>query len=173
MSMRTRMIKNRITGFTLIEALIYVALLVIISVGAVTFLFSLEDLFQQHRSEQALFVAGTHTMERILAELRTGETVDLLSSVIASTTEGVLAIDNGSKVTTFDWEGDEIEVTVDGVSEGSLSGSTVAVEQFTVYHYPMAVGEMVRVKLTLSSTIGDYSATSTFYGGADIRGSYD
>lgn len=171
--MKKRLHINQTKGFTLVEALIYVALLVVISVGAVTFLFSLEDLFQQHRTEQALFVAGTHTMERILAELRTGETVDLLSSEIASTTEGVLVIDDGSKITTFDWEGDEIEVFVDGVSEGSLTGSAVTVEQFTVYHYPMTLGEMVRVKLTLSSTIGDYSATSTFYGGADIRGSYD
>lgn len=160
-------------GFTLVEALIYFSILIVMSVGAVTFLFSLQDLFAQYRVKQELFTAGSNVLERATTEIRTSEEVVVANSVIADPTAGAIALDDGAAETVLIFEGDAINVYVNGVLEGSLTSSAVTVEQFTVYHYPATIGETVRFKVTLTATVGSYSVTETFYGGALVRGDYD
>lgn len=159
-------------GFSLIEMLIYIALLTVMSVASVSFMLSLQDMFSHYRVQQSLFSAGTITMERILTEIRTGDSVVLANTTLDDGVNGVLEI-AGDEITTFTLSSGEIIVEVDGVEEGSLTPDLVTVDSFTVHHYPNTVGEMVRVILVMTATVDGYSDTYTLYGGGVVRGSYD
>lgn len=160
------------SGFSLVEMIIYVSILSVMSVAAVTFMLSLQDLFKHYRVQQELFSAGTITMERILTEIRTGDEVVLANTTLDDGANGALQID-GDTTTTFTLTSGEVIVDVDGVTEGSLTPGSVTVNSFTVHHYDNTLGEMVRVILNMTATVDGYSDTYTLYGGGVVRGSYD
>lgn len=160
-------------GFTLVEVLTYIAILLVVTAGSLSVLFDLDEFIFQLRVQDELFTSGTATMERILTELRQAEAVVLAESEFASSTAGALGLDNGATITVFSLASSSILVEVDGEEQGAITGSNVTVEGFTVYRYTLTKGELVRVKLKLSSSIDDFEETLTLYGAATIRGAYD
>lgn len=159
-------------AFTLIEALVYVAILTIVSIGSVSILFDLNNLFYQYQVKRELFESGTATMERIITEVRQAELVDLGNTSIATSTAGKLTLDNGATTTAFRLENNSIIVSVNGTDEGILSTGNLSVDGFTVYRYALTQGELVRIKLELSATIDQSSDSLELYGAAVVRGSY-
>lgn len=163
---------NQSRGFTLIEALVYIAILSVLSAGSVTLLFSLEEFYYQYQLKQALLESGTLTMERVLTELRQADSIDLTTSELATSTAGVLALVRGATTTTFSIENGSLSLTQNGRSHGDLTSDAVAATGFTVFRYPMGTGELVRVRLTLAGAVGEYQEHATFYTAAIIRGTY-
>lgn len=157
-------------GFTLVEVLVYLSILLIVSVGGILLILSLDDVIQEYKIETALYRSATNVLEQVAVEIREGESLDLGNSVIAIAGAGKLTIENGGVDTTFEQVGNELLLSVDGVQQGNLLSEPVTVSDFTVYSYQNAVGTMVRVKLRLSATIGSTTKTMTFYDGAVIRG---
>lgn len=166
------MIKSRIKskGFTLIEMLVYLAIFMIVSTASVTLLLSLNEFIDQYQVETALYRSGSNIMEQIVVELRQADQFDSVNSVIDTPATGVLAISNGSATTRFTKTGDDIVLTKDGVSFGSLNTDSVSVTGFTVYRYTSAAGTFVRVHVQLTSSVDDTTKSLDLYGGAIIRG---
>lgn len=160
-------------GFTLIEALVYVAILGIVSAGSITLLFNLDDLFFQYRVQQELFSSGTATLDRILTELRQAESIELAQSELATSTIGALTLVSDATTTSVALLDGDLQITVNGEVEGLLNSSLVTVDGFTVFHYSLARSDLVRVRLVLSANQGEYTETLTLAGAAVIRGTYD
>ncbi len=158
------------SGFTLIEVLIYLAILVVVATGAVTFLLSLDDLIDQYTLETALYRSGTSVMELVLVELRQANELDTLNTVINDPDTGVLSINNDGVNTRFIKAGDELQHVTGGVNEGNLVSEDVTVTGFTVYQYDLGDGTLVRVRLSMSATVEGVTKDLTLHGGAIIRG---
>lgn len=172
MHLRLMSAVNRKIGFTLVEMLVYLAIFMILSVGAVAFLFSLKDLVGQYRLETMLYRSGTSVLEQVLLAVRQADQVDLLNTTEDDPANGRLTVENAATTTSFTFAAGELELAVNGEDLGSLTLDTVTVDSFTVHHYPLAGDrEFVRVQLVLTGTInGTQSKSITLYGGAVVRG---
>lgn len=158
-------------GFTLVEMLVYLAIFMIVSVASVGFMLSLNNFIDQYRVETTLYRSGTNIMEQLLLAIRQAEAVDLVNTVVEDPTAGVLTLENTATTTIFTFDGSVLAMSINGVDLGDVTTSNVTVESFTVYHYPLSIGEFVRVRLVLTGTIeGAYSKQITLYGGAKVRG---
>jgi type II secretory pathway pseudopilin PulG len=160
----------RTQGFTLLEVLVYLAILIIVSTVAVSLLVSLDDVIDRYRVDTALYRSGTNVMEQVVVELRRGDEFNVASSVLNTSATGTIAIDNGATTTIISRVGDEMRLTINGEEYGNLLQDPVIVTGFTVYKYDTTSGTFVRVKLELSATIESVTKTIDLYGGAVIRG---
>jgi Tfp pilus assembly protein PilW len=158
-------------GFTIVELLIYLAILMIVSIASVSFLISLDEFIDQYKIETALFRSGTNVLEQIVVELRRSNQLDVVNTVINDPAAGQLSIRNGATTTEFAKVGNQLQLTVNGVNQGSLTNETVIVTGFTVYQYSAGEGTLIRVRLELSGTTGTVTKDIDLYGGAIIRGS--
>jgi type II secretory pathway pseudopilin PulG len=162
--------KLRVAGFTLLEVLVYLAILIVVSTVAVSLLVSLDDIIDRYRVDTALYRSGTNVMEQVVVELRRGDEFNVASSVLNDSATGTIAINNGATTTIISRVGDELRLTVNGVEYGNLLQDSVAVTGFTVYKSDTASGTFVRVKLELTATVESVSKSIDLYGGAVIRG---
>lgn len=156
-------------GFSLVEMLVYIAILLIVSTASVTFMISLNDFVSQYRVETALYRSSTSAMEQILVALRQADSYDAIGSVTADA-DGVLSIANGATSTVIARNTDELELTIDGVVYGNMLADSVDVTSFYVYEYAVGEGNMVRVRLSLTATVNGVTKDITLYGGSVIRG---
>jgi len=157
-------------GFTLIEVLVYLGILLVVSTASVGFLISLNDFITQYQLETALYRSGTNALEQIVVGLREADQFDAVNSVIDNTASGTLAVISGATTTTFAKVGSELDLRVNGVNSGNLMSEGVTVTGFTVYRYNTAAGQLIRVKLDLSATVDSNTKTISLYGSGVIRG---
>ena len=157
-------------GFTLIELLVYLAILMLVSITSVTFLLSLDEFIEQYKIETALYRSGTNALEQIVVALRQAEQLDGTGTVLNDPATGQLSLIAGATTTQFMKVGNEVQLVVNGVNQGSLTNDTVLVTGFTVYQYDAGAGSLVRVRLELSGAVGGVSKDIDLYSGAIIRG---
>lgn len=158
-------------GFTLVEMLVYVSLLVVISTAAVGSLISMSDSFQQQKARQLVTRNATVIIERLLTDIRSAGDVDQLNSVFINN-PGVLTLLHSTTTTEYAVSSGVLEVSVDGASS-AVSDSSVSIDTLRFYVYDNMATEFVRVELTLSATAGSVTHTQSFNAGAVLRGSYE
>lgn len=157
-------------GFTLVEVMIYLAILTVVSAGGVGLILSLDGVLAQFKVETALYRSSTNIFEQLIVAVREGEDFDAANSVLNTPATGKLTILNGGTITTFEKSGSDLNLTIDSINKGDLLSEGVSVTSFTVYKYDTTVGTFVRVKLGLSATVEGITKTLTLYDGAVIRG---
>ena len=165
--MKLRVKKN--TGFTLVEMLIYMAILLIVSTAGVTFMISLNDFISEYRVETALYRSGTNALEQVVVSIRQADTFNEVVSA-TSTATGTLAVADGVSTTIIRKNNAALELEIGGVDYGNLLSDGVEVTEFYVYQHTTDNGNMVRVKLGLQADVSGVSKALTLYGGAVIRG---
>lgn len=159
-------------GFTMVEMLVYLAIFLVTATASVTFMFSLDNFIDQYRLETMLYRSGTSIMEHVQLAIRQADQVDTFNTVEDNPSAGKLTVANVSTTTSFTLNGGALEMSINGTEYGDLTSNDVTVDSFTVYHYPQAVGEFVRVRLHLTGTLdGSVSKSVILYGGAVVRGS--
>lgn len=158
-------------GFTLIEMLVYVALLILISTAAVASLISMTGSFQQQKAEQLVTRNATLVLERLLSDVRTATNVDLPGSTL-EVSPGELSLIHGATTTEYMLVGDELHVVTNGIAS-PLTDSAISVNSLQFFQYDNARTEFLRVAVTFSATAGPITHTQTFNVGAVLRGSYE
>lgn len=158
-------------GFTLVEMLVYIAVMVIVCAAAVTLLFSLGDRITQQRANQLVVRTAQTTIERIMLEVRNAEAVDAGS--VLENNPGTLILDAGATTTQFAVSGGVVEVTVNGGTAEALTSSDVSIEELRFFAYDNTLTELVRVVLTVEATVGDATVSKTFNASGVLRGSYE
>ncbi len=164
--------RERIGGFSLIEVIIYLAVLVLATIAVVTTFFSLRSVFERNRTERELADAATEILERIGREARYATSVKVTSTL--DTSPGVLDLDQGATTTKFYVSNNNVTVSQNGVVQGPLDPDSVSVNSLIFNKYDITgTSTAVRTALTLSVS-GRYASTSkTFYTTSILRGSYD
>lgn len=160
----------KLRGFTLVEVLVYLAIFTMVTTAAIYLLFTLNDVVDKYRVNTLLYRSGSTALEYMVTEMRQADQFNVGGSVVHTAATGTLAIINNSTSTTFTKSGDELLLTINSVDYGNLVDDAVSVDGFTVYNYSTAVGTFVRIKLSLTATVGSSTKSTTLYGGAVIRG---
>lgn len=156
-------------GFTLIEMLVYIAVLLTSTAALLIMLFSLDDLFLQYRANQILHANATTIMQRLTYDMRHAESA--VGSVWASH-PGRLELQRGATTTVYQMDGDELVVSVNGRQQGTLTDAAVSVPSAIYYHYDNGATELVRARLELMVEYEGFSKTRVFRTAAVMNGTY-
>jgi len=159
-------------GFTLIEVLIYISILVLVSVAGVTTLISFSDILADQKTNRLLTQTAHTALERMVREVRNAESVDVLGSTLEDR-NGVLELDTPNGAVLFSESGGALELAVGSDPAVTLVDGDVTVDGLWFYHYPNSETELVRIKLSVTATTGERSKSAEFYAGAVLRGSYE
>lgn len=154
-------------GFSLVEMIVYIAVLLVISVASIQSMLSLDTLIKQYSAERQLTRSAITALERFIYDARDAETV---FSVTSGQYGDITFTIDGQQV-SYATSGDALHVSVAGVDQGPLTLSGVVVDTVAFYAYD-DVSEFARVELQLTSTVGEYSLTRTYRAGATLRESY-
>ncbi|MFA6463549.1 MAG: prepilin-type N-terminal cleavage/methylation domain-containing protein [Candidatus Paceibacterota bacterium] len=169
-------IKNKYSsrGFSLVEVIVYIALLSIL-IGAITWsLGSVLHSYNKMKDERALESSAIISMDRMIKEIRNSKSVDLAHSA-TSTSDGYLTLNgydsNGSStVIKFYRSNNRIYIDQGGVQLGPLTLENIEVPSLVFRYFTNASSTGVKIELGLqssSSTLINY-----FYDSAILRNSY-
>ena len=161
-------------GFSLVEMLVYIGLLTLISVSAMSLLLTLRQLVDEYRADQHLTESAQIALERILYEVRAADMLDVTNpnSVLVDT-PGHLAIIKDAIETEFYVSSGQLMVAENGVELGPLTKDTVTVTELRFWPYDNGETEAIRVTFTLTANVKEATATASFNGSAVLRGTYE
>lgn len=175
--MTTNHLQKRITrhnrrrssgGYTLVEMLMYVGIVVLVLVLVVSSLLAISRVYSQYRALNEVNQSSTVALDRLVFDLRHAQNIDELASEFA-TTSGHLVI--------TDQNGDTVEYYRDGAkmmrstasNAISLLDEDVSVEALEFRHITVTEGEGVRVRLRVTSETSSTFIDRTFYTTASLR----
>lgn len=165
--------KPRLTtpyGFTLLEVLVYIAVLFFVAIGSVGLLFSLNNLYQMYLTQKLLFDTSTTIVELVTTEIRRADTLN--SGSVLEVAPGKLVLDQSGTLVEFAISGNDLVVSNGAISKSSLTPDQVTVDHFFVYHYSNPQTELVRVRLHLTASTTNYITGTEIDIATNIRGSY-
>ncbi len=170
-SQNTFFYKNKVNGFSLVEMLVYIAVLVIVAAGALTLVFSLGGKFQQQRADQLVTKSAQGALEHMLSSIRTADSVGVSSTLISS--PGVLTLNAAATTTAYSLSSGTVVYSINSVAKGPITDNKVSVSELRFFLHDNTTTQLVRIELTLTAQVGAARVTKTFYAGATLRGSYD
>ena len=163
-------------GFTLIEMVAYVAIVALILLGMVNMVLVIARSNKEFRVSRNIQNAATTAIERITRDIQDAEVVDVAQSTLSSH-PGDLYLDvrdgvGTDKVIEFVLTNGRIHVFEDSVDLGPITPDDVEVTQLVFYVGSTGTGQMVRIEMTISSSIGNVTKTENFYATSVVRGTY-
>lgn len=162
-------------AFTLLETLVYVAVLVVTTALVTTTVVGMLRPAARLRAARAINTSALSSLERMSREIRNAATIDTLGSVFG-THPGRLALtafDGETPLTrTFYLEGTMLQVD-NGSAVGALIGPDVLVSSLVFYRLLSGTSEGVRIEMELSTTTSSGTRRETFYTTVMLRDSYD
>ncbi|OHA15030.1 MAG: hypothetical protein A3G52_02795 [Candidatus Taylorbacteria bacterium RIFCSPLOWO2_12_FULL_43_20] len=167
---------RKTAGFSLVEIIIYTAILAAASAVVVSTLLALTSSFENVKSGKSIAGSANVALERITREIRNSKSADLAVSQF-NVNPGVL------KLNAVDQSGDEytIKFYIDGgvvmveknsESAVALTSSQTVANDLTFRRVITSVGEAIRVELALESDSNGQLKSEKFYAAAVMRGSY-
>jgi type II secretory pathway pseudopilin PulG len=156
-------------GYTLIEALIYIALLIGIAVILVQTLIFLSSEFRDAKKLRIIHVSAENALERIVRELRFADDISIVSSVF-DTHPGTLVLSSIDPATetpqtiTISSSGTQITLQKGSGSVDALTPATVDVENIVYRLITTPLSKAVKVELRIDG--------KNFYTTALLRRSY-
>lgn len=171
--MKTIFIKKS-GGVTLIEMVVYIALLLVMIIALTysirSLLVSYNDLKLERKVEQSALAA----MDRITRDIRNATSINAGQSSFGNS-NGSLSLNvatsgGGTQATRFYLSGGRVYVDEDGVQVGPLTSSAVTASSLLFRSIATTTSAAVKVELTLSATTT--SNQEKFYDTVILRGSY-
>lgn len=163
-------------GFTLVEMIVYIALLSVLSVVVINAVVTTTKTFADFRMTRSINESATTVVERMTRDIRMAYDIDQSESIL-SAHPGRLVLKttdaSGDATTTeFYIDNGRVRVTEGATDIGYLSGNNVTVDLLVFDFVSNAHTSAVTIRLQLSATQGSLSKTETFYTTTILRGSY-
>lgn len=167
--------EQRYKGFSLIEMLIYVAILGIMLGVTVQILLSFSGVYSTFVLDRRIHSAAATSLERLVREIRSAESVDVADSTF-DTHPGRLTLQipvagSGNIERTFAISNGQIALFENGVLQGALTGDRVEVIGLIFKRITNGTLEGIRTELTLQATRREVIRSATFYSFTVLRAS--
>ena len=174
MTKRLRNMKRR--GMSLVEILIYTAILAVLFVLVVNTVLTMAKSYTTLRLAKQINLAAATSLERIAREIQNAISVDQVQSVFG-TSPGSLSLNTldpvgNPKTIQFFIEDGALRVREDGVDTGPMIGTKVTVTNLTFSYVESGPSEAVKIVMSLQTSLDDKIKTATFYDTIILRGSY-
>ncbi len=173
MTISSKIRSSREAGFSLIEMVIYIAILALMLSVIVSVIYSLARSNRQIRTARLIENSAVTVLERIEREIRAAESLVDGASVFdvhpGSLTLNGEAQGGGLEMTEIDFENGVISLHQGGVDLGAISDPDVTVSSLVFRHFESGEVEGVRVELTLTAGTSSYLRTENFYSSVLLR----
>jgi type II secretory pathway component PulJ len=163
-------------GFSLVEMLIYIAILSMILVAIISVLFLLSRSHRAASSTKYVQSAALLSIDRMTRDIHNATTVNVIDSNLGSnpgrlSVNGIDSLGNTRNVEFYVQSG-VLKVNENGVYAGQLTSSSTVVSNLIFRHIDQTVADAIRIEMQLSAGQGDYAKSETFYTTAVLRNSY-
>ena len=159
-------------GFTLIEMLVYIAVLVLIAAVFVTSLASLVRTQSNIAMHRTVLRTTTMVTDRIVRDIRNADSVDEGASVLGISPGQLALVMDASDTVTYSLNNGVLEVAENGGAGSALTASAVSVTSLIFSKHTLGESEGVRVELTYTVDTGRASTTKSVTAFGVLRGSY-
>lgn len=161
-------------GFTLVELLLYVALVSSVVLVISVFFATVLPLRAKNQTIDEVEQQGRQTMQAILQSVRNAENINSPALGTGASSLSLQSLTAGLNPTIFDLSSGAIRITEDAGSAINLTSPTVTASDLTFYNYSRSgTPGNIRVVFTLTrvNTGGrnEYDYSKTFYGSASLR----
>jgi hypothetical protein len=161
------MINNKLTkGYSLVELVIYVAILSIISLLIISTVLSFTSGYRSILALRIVDHSAVDIMERITRDIRSAKQVDSINSVFG-TNSGVLIITstiNGSDaIEKFYLQNDVVKLDINGNYFGPLSISNSIINSLVFTKMDSGISTAIKIDLTVSAVVGTVTESETYH----------
>lgn len=165
MNKRTKTIK----GYTIIEMIFYVALVVLLTISVVSSLVVMTRAFKE-TSIQGDFIESANIMERISRETRFSNSINAIGAndLKLNTKDDA----GNAKTVRFVLSNSNIEFYENDVFTGNLNSPNIAVTALSFVQITTTQGKAVKISLTFKSNRDTTNRTKDFYDTIVLRGNY-
>ncbi len=164
-------------GFTLVESMVYMALLVVLFAGIVQAVVLLSSSYRSVRSVRSVESSAIQAIDRMTREIRNATAIEA-SQTTFNNSPGSLAL-----ITTdgagnplnlrFHVQGGRLMLQENGVNLGPITSSDVSVTSLVFRSFSTTTSSAVKIELNLSSASTSlYNVNEKFYTTSVLRGSY-
>lgn len=163
-------------GFSLVEMVLYVALLTVVTLTIIQMLISISGIYRSIKLDRELEVAGTIAMESLLREIRNASSVNLGESVLDVNPGSITlnGVDESASpyVIKFIVDSGILKVSKDDEIPSAITASSITVSYLLFTHITNPVSRGVRVEIEVSGNAGPIYKSERYYGFTVMRGSY-
>lgn len=171
--------KNKNSGTSLAEAMVYVAILIVIFAGIVRGVFMLSSSYRNVKTYRAIESSAVTSMDRMIREIRNATSVNTAQTAYGISS-GSLALNSlnasgtASSVRFFvSTSTSRLFLEENGVNVGPLTPSSVIVSNLTFRSFATSTSAAVKIEMTIASaSSSSVYFSKNFYGTAVLRGSY-
>jgi len=167
----SKLINKNNRGYTLIEMVVYIAVLAMFSIIIVFSLINVTKSFLEIRVERNVNNAALVSMDRIVREIRLSNSVDILNSTFG-VNPGRLTLNTGITTVEFFVENDVLKMKEGGVLSGALIPSNIQIENLVFELITNGPVQAVKIDMSISDTRVSTTSTKNFNNTGLIRGSY-
>ncbi|MEK7139895.1 MAG: prepilin-type N-terminal cleavage/methylation domain-containing protein [Patescibacteria group bacterium] len=167
----TKTMPRKVSGYTLMEAVVYIAVLAVFSVIAVNAIIIILGSFRHLRAERTVNTAAQVSFERMVRDTRTAESITILQSTFDTNPGRLTLVNPDMSATEFYIENGTLKVRENGVYAGMLTASTTVVDTLVFRFINHGTVQGVRMELTLHDT-RDPGVSRQFADTAVLRGTY-
>ncbi|MHB1118279.1 MAG: prepilin-type N-terminal cleavage/methylation domain-containing protein [Minisyncoccota bacterium] len=166
----------RSRGFTLVEMIVYVAILSVVAVLATNVTLAMTRAFTDLRVSRDLNSSATVLFERLTRDIRSANGIDVAQSTF-NVSPGRLTLNTKDSLganTTIEFyvENGLIKMNEGGIAQGAIMTASTRIDSFVVRQLLNANTAAVTVEATISATRGDITQTRNFYTTVVLRGTY-
>ena len=171
--MTSSFFKKTNNGYSLIEMIIYVALLSAISLLVVSTIVSFTKSYRTLVALRVLDHSAISAMERMTRDIRGATNIDISQSVFGLT-NGVLTIvttSNGIGTTTkFYLDNGAVKIDVNGIYFGPLTPSNASITALAFTKLDSGIGNAVKIDMTVSATVGFVTKIKIYHSTVILKG---
>lgn len=153
-------------GYTLVEMIIYVALMSVISLLIVNTVLSFTKSYRNVLTLRTVESSALDTLERMSRDIRGATSIDTANSTLG-TSPGVLTLiqttASVSTTTKYYVQSGVLKVDVNGTYVGPLTSRGSSVQSLTFTKIQNSVSSGVKVDLTITGSAGDTTRTKSYH----------
>ena len=161
-------------GYSLVEMVIYVAILSVISLLAINTILSFGPSYHTLLAYRSAENSGVLSMERMSRDIRSATSVDTANSTLG-TSPGVLTLvatsNNVSTTTKFYVQNSVLKVDINGTYFGPLSEASSSITSLIFRVLSGNTSSAVKVDMTVQGKAGAITEVKTYHATIILRGS--
>jgi type II secretory pathway pseudopilin PulG len=166
-------ISNKKKGYTLIEALVYVAIFILVSAIIVGLLLSVLETGRQISPVNSLSRDSSSVLEVISREIRRAKSVDIGNSIFNVSTGSLqlntLDITGNPRTVRFYLDGNTVKINENGEYVGPLNSSDVMVTSLIFNLATSTKQDLVKIEIDLMAGEDKYQKSEKFYSSVKLR----
>lgn len=160
-------------GFSLIEMVVYVAILVFMLIIVIEVVFSITRANRTLKSARAIELSAVTALERINREVRNADTIDTAASTFGAN-PGTLSLDGRDALgaaysVEFYLSAGKVRVRENGADAGPLTLASSSVTSLIFNRFSATTSEGVRIEMRVESGTTTSYRSETFYSTVLVR----